>query len=697
MLKNDLNFSNTIDTALKRFVQDKALEEFNYNETIDGINLKKILPTEKLLPNIFPDAPINSISFTDFLRESKLRINLLASQSNQLSREIDSSVENLWALADDAAREVKQLEADIQEAEILIAERFQKVHFNAFVRPSDMSAPEENRSIIDWKTNLPFLNDYKLEVFPEAGATLPIDRIIPVTIKNIQILDEYTDVGDTLYPLIKGNPLSLIRDREIFHYIIARKAYDESGRLYNRTESTCKLLIDLSMIQLVNRLTIKPASHNTIILKKLEYLNENNELTEINIEEIGLPGKLDIIFEPVRASKLYITLVQHAPLEETIVQTSDYRITSLNKLLKGMNWSVLLDESSTNFAARIFDFSMESLKLSFITYKQLGYFLSKPIEIQNAFAFQLRTSTEAINISSEQRAYNTEHFLPDGTVLHEAYIKAELSNSNKETELNITFPVPINKGGLIEQLPLLGGRSRVCFYPDIYYSATKYKVTSGLYFLEEVYLTLDEPHGLPLGEVFTDPIELWAGRANNEKNVISTSWGAHSETQLRLSVPGTSFSFFGEALTSNSIPRAWLIRQRDSIPFIVHCENDELSLGTDYTISLDQGVNWLSDLPNYRDYSLLRENRIAGHFFVNILKPDYSKYYWITYKHHFDQYLHPTKAVYLRNGVVSFIPRFRKLNGNLSTLLILRSNNRTPYITSLIQNYQLKIRESNES
>lgn len=692
MNKTFVDFKSLTEKALEHYVLDREAQSLSKEEIIGLVNLKKAVPTDKLLPRVFPEAVVGSNTFVEYLRDLKLRVNILGGRSTKVNDEIERFSNELWGHLENISTQVKQLEADIQEEEIKAQDRYQLVHYNSFIRPIDTSYRDLTSPAIDWKTGQPFPLGYELKLIPGAGLTLPEKYVAPLFIRSVSLVDESTDVGDTVLPLIKTDPMDILEPNNTFKYVIARRTYDTTGRLYNYTESTCQLCVELGGTQIVNHLELKTIASSPIFLKKLEYLNDANELVQANIDTLPIDGKIDILMEPIRTRILLLTLVQYAPVEEARVVDGELLKTEINKLLAGAGWSTLLENNGTELDTKIYDFSMADLKINLTVYKPFGYFLSQPIPLVNALSLSLGTATESIKITSEQRAYNTDYFLPENASFLESYFKLKLFNTKEEKQTEITFPVPYQAQGVqTEALCLSGNTSKVSFFPDVFYNAFKKRISRILFSSSQAYVLLEQPHGIAQGIVYTDPIELWLDRGKGIKNFVSVSWEATSDTRLVLSV---DYSFgMASFITENDTPKGWIVRQLDKNPFNVYAEGTELELGTEYEYSLDNGVTWLSELITYNEYSLLKENLIAGSFKIKIIEPDLSKFYWISYRRAIRQYLHPSKLVVLKGQSIVLSKKLRRFHGNVQVLLVSRTDSRTPYLTSVVQNYKLKVRQ----
>lgn len=689
MAKTTVDFGDSVERALSRYAQDRENIELDNLSIQEEISIKRSVPAGRLLPKLMPSTPVSSFQVTDYIREAKLRVNLVGSQSLILGNEIFSAVDDFWSTLDDVQAELKALDSDIQEEEIKVEDRFQQVHFNAFNRSIDTAA-RSKLPVLDPKTELPFLQDQRLRVMAETGLTLPVTKEERVFIKSIILLDEGTDVGDTAAPLIKTDPNNLLDPDLSFQYVIARKAFDETGRKYNYTASKCKLLVTLGHIQLINHLNLRPLSHSPIIVESIEYLNEVGELILIDAEMLQLDTNLNIILEPVRTNNLIVTLVQYAPVEQTEIFVGDVRKKNINKALSGAGWSTLLNNPGDYLKARVYDFSLESLTVTLFTYKQSGYFLSQKLNVESPLSFSLNIATETVKITGSQQGYGTAYFLPEDTVLYETYLKVKLFDGASKKHIESTVPVPTTKKLQTEMLVLSGGIGRATFVPDVLFESWNPKIKAILFAGKYAFVELVEAHGLVEGTVFEDPIEIFSGSELPDYNFSTESWEVLTSTMLVLNTETTYLPYL---LDQNSTPLPKLTRALDAKPFKVYKEETELVLGADYEYSLDSGVTWLQEWASLRVLAALKSRTHAGSFRIKVLNPDYDSYYWCLYKRASVQWLHSNKLFLLKKNAVIVDKRVRQLKGSVQTMIVLRADSRIPYLSSLIHNYKLKVRQ----
>lgn len=692
-MKNvNFKFGDLVDKSIERFIKNQSIRELSEEEIKQRAELKRELPSEKWTPHILSGENISSEAMNTYLREGQLRINILASQTTSAENTIKNACLDLQSILYDINNETQKLNADIQELEIQAEGKYNTVHLNSFVRARDLQDTESMNLSQDWKTNQVFRPKHYMRVLSNAGLTLPVHYENEILIRNIQIVDEETDVGNTRRPLVESDPNDLLNNKS-FKYIIARRKYDETGQLYNYTETQCKLLIELHNIQIINFIEIGVSAACQVFLKEVAYVNESGENVSLESEIRSIDGSLKILLEPIKTNNIYLTFVSYSPLLEDQIYTDSELVAEMNNLLKASDWSTKFPSNETSMECRIFDLSIQSIKLSSIAYRNLGMYQSQPLPVQSLLSASLSVNTESIPITSQRRAYSVEHFLPESVVTYESYLRILLEDKNKKKQIESLIPMPSQKSSQIELLPLTRDECKLQFMPDLFYSSTRLRVYSASYNNNFITVTLEKDHGITQGITFSDQIEIWAGKETPRKNTTSVQWSAISSNELRLKRNdlGALESFIAE-IGPNDSPQAFILRNLNSMPFTVYEEGKELSLGEDYIYSLNNGVTWHSTILTLEEYNNLYDIAIAGNFRIKIINPDYSKFYWITYQRLQNQFLHDSKLFGLRNSVVVFSPKLKQYQGTVSIVLISRASSRIPYITDVIQNYILKVR-----
>ncbi len=147
--------------------------------------------------------PISSNQFREFMRDTRfftmlnnMEIRLLENENDRLTKRVLGSIDRIQ-------KDVDRLDSITTEEEIRINKNYDEVHYNAFTREKDMPLEtDDTRWLVDFKTSLSYAPTQFMEVFPSAGATMPILDRLKVPIVNAVLVGEETDVGDTVVPII---------------------------------------------------------------------------------------------------------------------------------------------------------------------------------------------------------------------------------------------------------------------------------------------------------------------------------------------------------------------------------------------------------------------------------------------------------------------------------------------------------------
>ena len=128
-------------------------------------------------------------------------------------------------------------------------------------------------------------------------------------------------------------------------------------------------------------------------------------------------------------------------------------------------------------------------------------------------------------------------------------------------------------------------------------------------------------------------------------------------------------------------------------PLSVYREEELLTFGTDYEISLDRGATWLSTWPRDKEWATLKTEAKAGLFKIRLTNPNSNKMYFVNYRILKDQQLTKSPGISLRRGRVVFDKRLRVASGTITTVIVSRADSVNPYLTPILLSYFLKVRE----
>jgi hypothetical protein len=653
---------------------------------------------EPTFPPIEPGGVLDARSWTDYVRDSKMNVAIVASTGNGLETEIKLNAQKNFAILDDLQREAQALDSYVTEEEVKINGRYSQVHYNSFVRARDTGLSYDDQNwLVDYKTGLAFQADNISDVIPGTGATLPLRQEISVPITNVVLVGEETDVGDTVKPIVSSEPRNLLRDDRVFRHVIMRTDHDETSRKYNFTPSYCTFLLEFASVQLVNTLTVRPLGHSTVYIESITYMNEAGE--EVELTEVELPGEVEltVLFEPIRTQFMKVKFRQYAPVTRTHYNTSDLRVRELNRLLRGAGFSQLLNESGDVIQGRVYDFSMESVRVGLRLYENLGVFRSQPIKVEHPVGCSFNDVVETIQISNDQRTYGSTFFLNEGEVLLERYLGIDLKTPEGGQALYDLVPIPDARRAQREFLPLFSGEAQAKLFPDLQWNLkNKLYWDSSQWIGGWLYMTIEGGHGFDtrvVGEKQTDKLVAYAGPGEEGTafSLTSTEWYLISATQLKIKPSSGGYSSRAQASLKIS-PFIYLENEQDD-PLKVYKEESLLTFGSDYEISLDRGATWLSEWPRDYRWNTLRGNAKAGTFKIRLTNPDSTKLYFVDYKVLRNQQLSKRPGVNLSRGRVVFGKRLQKTSGTISTVIVSRADSVNPYLTPVLLSYFLKVRE----
>lgn len=695
-IKDGFDANKYIQAAAERRVSDQAHTTLSKSEIQKGAKatraLRVMTPT---MPPVAPGQVMNAISWSNYLRDAKMSMGIVASAGEGVGEEINLTTQRNFALLDDLQREAQALNAFVTEEEVKINGRFSKVHFNSWVRPNDSAlAYDQSDWLIDYKTGLPFQADNMADIIQGTGLTLPLREHARVSIRKVTVVGEETDVGDTAEPVVSNNPKNLLRPNRVFRHVVIRTDHDNTSKKYNHTPSYLTLLLELSGVQLINTLNIRPLGQSTVYVESISYLNEAGE--EIVLTDTELPSEVEltVLFEPVRTKYLKVKFRQYAPVSRQHYDASDIRVRELNKLLRGSGFSQLLDENPEEIMGRVYDFSLENISCALRMYENLGVYRSQPVAVNSPMGVSYSDNVETIDISNVNKSYGTSTFLEDGEVLLERYLGIDLAWTEGGRALRDLVPIPDARSTQREFLPMFSGVGRAKLYPDLSHTVVKNYVSSATWTSEQLTCVFDDGHGYTHTPLIknTEKIILVAGPGEqaNGFNFQSTEWYVIDANTLILvpTVANTSNTFTGFKIN----PYVFLDADQAD-PVLVYKEDELLVFGTDYSISIDNGSTYVTEWPRDGNKYALEAQAKAGKFKIKILAPDSTKMYWTEYRLLRNQQLSKKPGVSLKRGRVVFDKRFSATSGTISTVIVSRADSVNPYLTPVLLSYFLRVRE----
>jgi len=650
------------------------------------------------IPPLAPGQVMDSVSWVEFIKDSKMTMGTISSQSGALGAEIQQNSLKGFAILDDLQREAAALDAAVTEEEVKVTDRYSTVHFNSFVRAQDAPlAASEPQWLIDYKTGLPFLSDNMSSMLSNTGVTLPVRFDASTPIVDVALVGEGTDVGDTRWPIVSTNPNNLLRDDRVFRHVVIRTDHDDTSRKYNYTPSYCTLQLELSSLQLINRLTVRPVGHSAVYVDNISYLNESGEEVDLSQLELGSETELTVLFEPIRTRYLNVRFRQYAPVTRAAYDTGDLRTREINKLLRGAGFSQLLDENSERIQGRVYDFSLQSVAVGLRAYENLGVFRSQPVSARAPLGVAYSDVVETIQVTSDSKTYGESYFLNEGEVLLERYLGLDLVGPNKEQSLHELVPIPDGVTVQREFLPIFNGEAKCKLFPDLQWNIDKLLVSDITWASGWASIEFQEPHelGAVSPSIITDKLVVVGGPGEElgQFNFSTIEWYVLSETII-VAKPAeftgpASLSFPG----SKILPYVFVDATR-AVPLTAYKGASQLTLGTDYEISLDSGSTWLTSWPSGRAWLAIESRARAGQFKIRFLAADPDGLYWINYRYARNQQLSRKPGVLLRNSRVVFDRRFLDSSGTITTVIVSRADSVNPYLTPVLLSYLLRVREN---
>ena len=171
------------------------------------------------------------------------------------------------------------------------------------------------------------------------------------------------------------------------------------------------------------------------------------------------------------------------------------------------------------------------------------------------------------------------------------------------------------------------------------------------------------------------------GLAGKESEVTIAVPGGAVEAEMLPNTNEASRLNFAPLITETSGP-------------VVKSSSATLVLGTDYEISYD-GINWVGAYDAANPYINGDLTPLATSAQIRLLSPEPGELYWIEYKAMPNQYLEKSKRFVLKNGRAQTVKKNNLLEGEVRVLYVLRSLSNDFYLTPVITNYLLRVREGN--
>jgi hypothetical protein len=461
------------------------------------INKGNLAPIASLGTRFRAEASGESIYLKDF----KYAISSLNTKINTTGEFARLNGKDIFATLFEMQREVYKLESEVGEAEIKMLNGFSKVHLNTFARQVDSSIQHEDESwLTDFKSSFSYPQKYSLSFLASAGLTLPVRSKTKLPVINAYLVDETTDVGETVVPVISTSPRNVFLENKVFRHVVVRREFDSTTRKYKsktsydaypyNAVSTVTLELELASTCSINYLTINPVNSSVFTIRDISYLNEAGE--QISIVSQSIDGDLEktLIFEPIQSKFVRLTLEQASRLTLTTSDLADSAKEELNKMLSGAGLSVEVDSKTETITGRWYDFSIKDIEVGQIAYENKGIFRSQPIKVKSPIGLEISRFIETITPEEVFSEYYKTVTLPEGEAKSEAYAGIRLFNKEGGTKLDSLVPVPDTYPTQIEFLDFLHTDARVKLFPDLEWNYNKNCVESVVE--EQVCISLDD-------------------------------------------------------------------------------------------------------------------------------------------------------------------------------------------------------------
>lgn len=628
-------------------------------------NLSMMIPSMK-------GSIVTSSIYNDLMLSFAYMNNILYKRCNILS-ELEKEVNKYTnIIVSETSKQIEEVISKIDAIETKLAEDYSVVSVEKF---NDRNK-RQLISISDPRTQIPIILLEELNVEELYGLTLPIESISKIEIGNISIDYDLTSVGDTDYTIEYKDPNSLLQN-DIFLWRVLRKVKTSDNQKVIIKDNRLVLILDLAGYQAMNSLFIESASRSIFSLKKLSYINSAGQIVNIEVNEnIELCHK--IFFDTIFTSKL---VLEFESLIANNISRIKYKDNYLNKILSG-HFSTLTDDISETIDGKIFDCSIKSIKLFNIKYDNSGFWLSERVTTQNPIGVDIDLLTETISIENSNIPYVSELFLPDNIAFIDTYLLSKIDNHY------VTCPIPYTEQHY-EKVIFSNLDSKMIFFPDFDMNINSWKISSILYLNNYVLISLKDPHYLETGVPNQDLISLYISK-NANYNVTSYQWAAPTENTI-LMKRSDDISFLGY-IDNTSELKGYVIRASNLNPFLVYKENTLLSIGTDYKVSIDNGITFNSNWPTAAEYE--KATRKAGHCKIQFNNIDETQHYYVIYYHAPNQMLDESDQFSLINNEFVISSDISSDIKDISVFIRMASHYYHNDISPFIKYLKFKIREN---
>ena len=390
--------------------------------------------------------PWDSTSEQLYLKHLKYEAHINNLKVNKVEDLTGRSVKDNFATLKEIQRELISLSSETVEEESKMLGGYSQVHYNAFVRGVDAPLGWHDLSATrDFKTGFAFKQRELMQVLQNAGLSLPVRDHFEVPILDVYIIDEQTDVGDTMHPIKSTPPKNLIRKNKVFNHVILRKEYDNTSRKYKRKTSydqypyNCisTMTVELEMPSLVqiNCFKFEPIGDSTIYIPEDGLTYKSEDGSEISLTTMTIPGEVEttLLFQPIHTKYLTIKFEQYGTVGRRDMVLGDRKIVAFNELLESTEMNIRYPSHQDRVKGTVYDFSLANVSVGLYMFEPKGIFRSAlSLNVDSPIGFAFRWEAEQLIPFETFDTYLRSAILPEGRTLIESYLYARLYGGQEE-------------------------------------------------------------------------------------------------------------------------------------------------------------------------------------------------------------------------------------------------------------------------
>ena len=681
----DISRDAALLDAAKRRIRDEA--ELVLPERQVDVLARNYLAAKnwRTVPALRRGKVLESNTMREFLKDAKFQVNYLASEVNRITATIQRDVEDVRRSNRSIETDAAGISAAISQEEIRIVGKYTKVQCNKFARAVDFGLGYGSGSfLVDYKTGFTFHPENLAQVVPNTGITLPVQAYTKASVRSVYLDKDGTDFGDSKSPIISTDPRSVLVNGKSFRQVIIKREFDKYGIQYPVSDALLMLCFTLSTLQMVNCIRITPAGGAPFKVDYISYFDGTNGWVDIGEDNFVVDNEYNILLPPVRATAIRITLSQSSPIAKTSYNANGVREAVLDSVLKGIGFKPMFDLEDDVIEGTVYDFSIASIEIGLNRYRALGVYRSNPLYINKPISMDMYADY-TVGYSDASISPEANSSLPPWALSAEAYIGMELKENGGSAIADL-IPVPLQNRYQSEILPLIGTEARTKFMPDLSADYLVYQIASTTTGETDLVVDLSVEHFHQVGEKVYLALPPEGG---------TSGYGyvtAVTDTSISIGLDNCTFTL-SDDIDASTLPRAYLYVIGEASGFFVGRGNDYLSVGADYTYSLDGGATWLDTFQLPDNYWQARESARASDFRIRFKNPRYDSLHWIEYVALKNQSLGNTNLVRLVSNKIVLENSLFNATGTLTSVFIVRAGSLDPHVTPLVSMYYLAVNE----